>query len=66
MNIKEIREALDLTQVEMAAILGVGIMTVSKWERGIHKPTSYSIVRAIEKLERRARKKISAKPLAEN
>ena len=35
---KTIREALGLTQVALARILGVSNMTVSKWERGIQTP----------------------------
>lgn len=35
------REALGLSQTELAALLGVHPMTVSRWERGVLKPTPY-------------------------
>src|SRR5438128_2135398 len=39
-RIRERREALHLTQRELAALLpgNVGDQQVSKWERGVHKP----------------------------
>jgi putative transcriptional regulator len=33
-EIKALREALDLTQVQLAQLLGVHPLTLSKWERG--------------------------------
>lgn len=38
MDIATIRKNADLTQVEMAALLGCHPMTISKWERGIGEP----------------------------
>lgn len=35
---KQRREALGMTQAEIAAWAGVHVRTVSKWERGVHKP----------------------------
>jgi DNA-binding transcriptional regulator YiaG len=36
-EIRRRREALGLTQAEVAAWAGVHVRTVSKWERGIHR-----------------------------
>jgi hypothetical protein len=38
-----LREHLDLTQSELAYMLGVHAMTVSKWERGIAYPSPYNM-----------------------
>lgn len=38
-KIKEYRERKFLTQVELAAILGVGKTTVTRWETGQFEPT---------------------------
>ena len=35
-RIKLRREAVGLTQVSLASVVGVAPMTVSKWERGVH------------------------------
>jgi putative transcriptional regulator len=37
------REAIGLTQVELAAILGVHAITISKWERGKLAPNPYPL-----------------------
>lgn len=37
--IKKIREALDLTQEEFGALIGVSGKTVSRWELGQSEPT---------------------------
>ena len=37
-DIKELLKVLHLTQKELAEKLGVHILTVSRWERGIRKP----------------------------
>ena len=39
---RSLREALDLTQAELAAVLGVHAMTISKWERGTAYPSPYN------------------------
>tara|TARA_R100000234_G_scaffold103358_1_gene72807 strand:- start:507 stop:704 length:198 start_codon:yes stop_codon:yes gene_type:complete len=39
-KIRLIREALGETQVQFAARLGVQWITVSRWERGLNKPSS--------------------------
>ena len=38
--IKEVRKRLGLTQQELADRLGVGIASISRWERGITKPSN--------------------------
>ncbi len=35
-DLRRRREALRLTQLELAALLHVDPMTVSRWERGLH------------------------------
>ena len=42
MNIKSIRNNLDITQEQMARLLGVHPMTVSKWERGLLEPNYHN------------------------
>ena len=37
--IKQLREALLITQTELADILGVTYQTVNRWEKGYHQPT---------------------------
>lgn len=46
-EIKTLREALGLSQEQLARHLGVSFMTISRWERGHSKPSPL----AIEKLE---------------
>jgi DNA-binding transcriptional regulator YiaG len=38
--VKELRQLLDLTQEELANDLCVSFSTISRWERGIAKPSS--------------------------
>lgn len=38
-KIREYRERKLLTQVDLAKILGVGMVSVSRWESGKHEPT---------------------------
>ena len=38
-----LRRRLDLTQAQLAQMLGVHAMTVSKWERGDAVPTPYNV-----------------------
>lgn len=40
-HIKRLRETLDVSQGELAALLGVHFMTVSKWERGLLDPSAF-------------------------
>lgn len=41
MDIALLRRALGLSQLEFGQLLGVHLMTVSKWERGIARPSPY-------------------------
>lgn len=47
-EIKVLREALGLSQEQLARHLGVSFMTISRWERGLAKPSPL----AMEKLDR--------------
>lgn len=38
-KIREYRERKLLTQTELAKILGVGMVSISRWESGKHEPT---------------------------
>ncbi len=51
-EIKELRKKLKFTQVEFGGILGVDVITVSRWERGEQRPRSGHI-RKMERLERK-------------
>jgi len=48
-KIKEYRERNLLTQTELAKILGVGMVSISRWESGKHEPTM-SMKRKLKKL----------------
>ena len=37
--IKQIRDTLLITQVELAKMLGVSFATINRWEKGHHQPT---------------------------
>ena len=49
-QIKALREFLALTQDQFAERVGVHVMTVSKWERGICEPASIAIRRTLNAL----------------
>jgi DNA-binding XRE family transcriptional regulator len=40
-DIKTIRKVLNLNQPQLAQLMGVHPITVSKWERGVTPPTAY-------------------------
>ncbi|MBK7537540.1 MAG: helix-turn-helix domain-containing protein [Myxococcales bacterium] len=40
-EITRTRTALKLTQTQLASLLGVHVVTVSKWERGLLRPTPH-------------------------
>lgn len=48
-SLKPLRVRLDLSQKELAKLLGVHVMTVSKWERGVLEPNEHQrrILRAL-------------------
>lgn len=43
LDVRSLRESLDVTQDELARMLGVHPMTVSKWERGTSMPAPYGV-----------------------
>ena len=48
-KVKALRKKLNLTQTELAKMLGVVKMTVSRWERGETRPSQLAL-RQIERL----------------
>jgi transcriptional regulator with XRE-family HTH domain len=50
MNIKELRKAKGLTQIELAKRVGVSMMTIQLWERGVTKPNEENYNRLVEAL----------------
>jgi len=53
-ELKRHREALGITQDDLARELGVKMMTVSRWERGVY-PIPRHIALAIEAIEMKRR-----------
>ncbi len=45
MKITELRERAGMTKTQVADKLGVDISTVCKWETGVNKPTSDSLLK---------------------
>lgn len=43
LQIASLRHSLGLSQVEFGQLFGAHSMTVSKWERGVLKPTAYQV-----------------------
>jgi transcriptional regulator with XRE-family HTH domain len=57
-ELKEKRKALEMTQAQLAEALGVNIMTISRWERGLRSiPPHLSL--ALEAIEAKQKKKVS-------
>ncbi len=56
----EWRKRWGLTQIKLAQALGVDVMTVSRWERGIQDPTPV-LPLALEALEHRITKEAGHK-----
>lgn len=54
-QIVETREALGLTQAQLAQLVGVHVLTVSKWEREVLTPSSHQIA-LLDAFTRAARK----------
>lgn len=42
-QVVEIRRSLGLSQTQLAQLLGVHPLTVSKWERGVSPPTPHQV-----------------------
>jgi transcriptional regulator with XRE-family HTH domain len=55
-NLTEWRKRWGLTQIKLAQALGVDVMTVSRWERGVQVPTPV-LPLALEAVENRLQKK---------
>lgn len=51
-RIRQIREHLGLTQRAFGNKIGVTDDSVSRWERGIRKPTNYEHVRILNRLDK--------------
>lgn len=57
MEIKQIRQALGLTQAQFGALIGAHSVTVARWETGRNKPRGGAILRTLKQLEQRANAK---------
>ncbi|MBA3241133.1 MAG: helix-turn-helix domain-containing protein [Acidobacteria bacterium] len=56
-ELREKRKALEMTQAHLARALGVNIMTVSRWERGLRSiPPHLSL--ALEAIDAKQKKKV--------
>lgn len=52
LRLKEVREGLDLTQKQMAEVLGLGSQVqVSRLEKGFNDPSSESLIKLAEKYD---------------
>lgn len=49
--IRKLRRAKDITQRELAAMLGLERSTVSKWEKGVALPRGKTLIKLAEILE---------------
>ena len=47
-TIKELRESLGITQLELAVKIGVTPTTISAWERGMYEPRASQLRRLAE------------------
>jgi DNA-binding transcriptional regulator YiaG len=56
-EIKSAREALNITQAELAEAIGVVANTVAKWENGNQKPRMSGAIRAVLKSLEKSKKK---------
>ena len=54
MDIKEIRTKLNLTQQELAQQIGVSVVVISRWERGVSHPSKLA-QRELARLEKRVK-----------
>jgi transcriptional regulator with XRE-family HTH domain len=63
-EVRRRRVAMELTQAELGALLGINRMSVSRWERGVH-PVRVSFWIAIDRIEQDRRKKLRERDRAE-
>lgn len=54
--VRSLREAMDLTQEQLATRLGVTKMTVSRWERGTMKPSETALHNLVRLRDRAVRR----------
>jgi transcriptional regulator with XRE-family HTH domain len=57
-ELREKRKALGMTQAQLAQSLGVNVMTVSRWERGLRSIPPH-LPLALEAIEAKQKKKVS-------
>lgn len=50
-RLKEIRERKNITQQQLADLIGVGQTAVARWETGVRKPTWESVLAICDALE---------------
>ena len=62
-SLKSLRLRLDLSQKELGELLGVHVMTVSKWERGVLEPSAHQ-KQILKSLTRAAENGLRASPPA--
>jgi DNA-binding transcriptional regulator YiaG len=55
-QIKRIREALNLTQQELADLIGAQQVTVARWETGVNEPKG-AYLKALQELAKKAKAK---------
>ena len=53
-ELKELRSRLGWTQEQVAEEVGVDPMTISRWERNVFAPKSRVVLKALDRLARRA------------
>ena len=56
-RIKAIRDGLGMSQLDFANLIGTGPSTVSRWETGRNVPRPRAVIRILEKLEPKVKKK---------
>lgn len=64
-QIADTRDALGLTQSQLAQLVGVHVLTVSKWERDVLSPTPHQVA-LLDAFARAAAKSDVAGPTAVN